>query len=76
VGLRPKLLLRILRLQKAVELAESRRATQAHIALGAGYADESHMVREFRALAGVTPRELRAERHVGFVQAGPVATAK
>ena len=39
------------------------------LAYAAGYADQSHLIREFRALAGVTPARYAAERaRVGFVQ--------
>lgn len=70
IGIGPKLYGRIARMARAVALAESHVEPQAALAARAGYADESHMLREFRALAGLTPHALRAERHVGFVQAG------
>ena len=39
------------------------------IASEAGYADQAHFIREFRALTGVTPAAYAAERHpVGFMQ--------
>jgi AraC-like DNA-binding protein len=39
------------------------------IASHAGYADQAHFIREFRALAGVTPAVYATERHpVGFMQ--------
>jgi len=39
------------------------------VAYDAGYADQAHLARECRALAGVTPTVLAAERRgVGFVQ--------
>jgi AraC-like DNA-binding protein len=39
------------------------------IASDAGYADQSHFIREFRALTGATPVAYAAERHpVGFMQ--------
>jgi AraC-like DNA-binding protein len=71
VGLRPKLFARVMRLQRAVAL-ETRTVTgsQAELALRAGYADESHLLRDFRALAGLAPRALAEERRVGSVQDG------
>jgi transcriptional regulator GlxA family with amidase domain len=66
VGTRPKLFARVLRVQRAIALLESRREPAA--TLVAGFADEPHLVREFRALTGLTPRKLLRERHVGFVQ--------
>lgn len=75
VGLRPKLLGRILRLQRTLELAANTGARQVELAASAGYADQAHLVREFRALCGVSPGDLQRERDVGFVQAqgGPDA---
>lgn len=51
-GYGPKTLGRVLRLQRALELA--RRDTPfAEVAARAGYADQAHLAREVRALAGV-----------------------
>ncbi len=57
VGVGPKLFARILRFRRA------RRALQnggraAEVAAHAGFADQPHMVREFRVLAGVSPSRL------------------
>jgi AraC-like DNA-binding protein len=70
VGLGPKAFARIARLERAVLLMGGPSRGQATLAAAAGYADESHLIREFRALAGTTPAELARERRVGFVQAG------
>jgi len=70
VGLRPKLFARVLRLQRAVTLVRRPLKNQAELAALAGYADEPHLLREFRALSGVTPRALWAELDVGFLQDG------
>jgi len=64
-GYGPKLLQRIVRLQRALRLARrramtNRRPTLAMLALDAGYADQAHMTRDFRDLTGFTPRELLA----------------
>jgi len=69
VGYGPKMLGRVVRLQHAVRLvrAAAPRGWSA-LALDAGYADQAHLVREFRALAGVTPVEFARERRVEFVQ--------
>ncbi|MGH7911993.1 MAG: helix-turn-helix domain-containing protein, partial [Candidatus Dormibacteraceae bacterium] len=56
VGLAPKVFQRVRRLQQA--LGELRRAEvggAAAAALEAGYADQAHLLREFRALADLTP---------------------
>jgi AraC-like DNA-binding protein len=68
VGVRPKLFARIVRMEWTRALAESHTTSQANLALSAGYADEPHLLREFRLLTGLTPGALLAERRVGFVQ--------
>jgi AraC-like DNA-binding protein len=70
VGVRPKLYARIARMEWARSLAEGHGASQAALATLAGYADEPHLLREFRALTGVSPSALLAEDRVGFVQVG------
>jgi AraC-like DNA-binding protein len=49
-------------------LAANHASSQASLAHRCGYADEPHLVREFRSLTGLTPAALLAERRVGFVQ--------
>jgi AraC-like DNA-binding protein len=70
IGYGPKMLARVVRLQHAVSLLQRGGAAPSWTALAydAGYADQAHLVREFRALAGVTPGAYAAERRVGFVQ--------
>jgi AraC-like DNA-binding protein len=75
VGVTPKHYARVMRLTHACRLMTARarpdaREHQSALAAEAGYADESHLVREFRALAGVTPSTLRAERAVPPVSSG------
>jgi AraC-like DNA-binding protein len=56
VGLAPKAFARVRRFQRAVALlARERRAGLAEVALACGYADQPHLTREFRALAGCSP---------------------
>jgi AraC-like DNA-binding protein len=55
VGLSPKVLARILRLQHAVSQLRSPNADLCCVALECGYADQAHMGREFQQLAGLTP---------------------
>jgi AraC-like DNA-binding protein len=81
VGYGPKTLQRILRFQRFLALAERSPAPDlARLALDAGYADQAHLTRECRRLAGLTPAALLAsgagpagERSVSFKTAGPVA---
>ncbi|PTL82190.1 AraC family transcriptional regulator [Vitiosangium sp. GDMCC 1.1324] len=70
VGLAPKVLCRIARMQHAVALLEHRPETAgAELALSAGYYDQAHLIREFRALTGLSPGAyVREQTQVGFVQ--------
>lgn len=61
VGLGPKTFQRVARFQRFVRAAD-RGVALAAAAADAGYADQSHLGREVRALAGVTPAELVRER--------------
>lgn len=56
VGLTPALLLRVSRIQRAVDLLQRGGARLAQTALEAGYFDQAHMHRDFKELTGVTPR--------------------
>lgn len=61
VGLRPKELARISRLQRAVyRLQRAPDVELARVAIELGYFDQAHMTRDFRELAGVTPAAARA----------------
>jgi AraC-like DNA-binding protein len=56
VGLRPKEFARVRRFQRALALAANARGRGwAGIAAACGFADQSHLVREFQALAGMPP---------------------
>jgi methylphosphotriester-DNA--protein-cysteine methyltransferase len=72
VGLSPKVLARVLRFRQAVrglDKAAGGLVSWAGFAALAGYADQAHFIRDFRALAGLTPvAYLRERRAVGFVQ--------
>lgn len=54
VGGTPKQLASMLRLHRALEL-QSRGASLTEAALGAGYSDQPHFIRSFRAVAGEAP---------------------
>lgn len=56
-GLTPKPLARILRFRHAEALAAAGPPDWADIAAACGYADQPHLVREYRRLAGHTPAE-------------------
>jgi transcriptional regulator GlxA family with amidase domain len=60
VGYGPKTFQRVVRLQRVLALAgrSHGREPLAGLAAAAGYADQAHMSRELRALAGSSPRAL------------------
>ena len=61
-GLGPKTFAKLVRFRRAVESARGERAAGwAEIAVTAGYYDQAHLIAEFRAIAGMTPRALLAE---------------
>jgi AraC-like DNA-binding protein len=62
IGLPPKPVARLLRFSRAVELLDAMAApgsgplaTISDVAAGTGYADHSHLVREFQRLGGCSP---------------------
>jgi AraC-like DNA-binding protein len=60
-GLSPKALARVIRFQNLLSLVGENTLRQwSNIALDGGYADQSHMVREFRELSGQSPTERQA----------------
>jgi AraC-like DNA-binding protein len=66
VGVPPKAYARLLRFRRATEaLLGGGEARLAEVAAACGYADQSHLTREFRALAGTTPGGLLAARAPG-----------
>jgi AraC-like DNA-binding protein len=63
IGLAPKPTARVLRFQRAVELLTADDSTTiSDVAASCGYADHSHLVRDFRDLAGCTPSALLGAR--------------
>ncbi|QKC83380.1 AraC family transcriptional regulator [Mesorhizobium sp. NZP2077] len=57
-GIGPKTLSRIVRFNRALGLSRQQTVDWADIAADCGYADQAHLVREFRDLAGETPTAL------------------
>lgn len=69
-GLTPKLAARVLRFEAACRLLTAKHPPAlAEVAATCGYADQSHLNREWRALAGASPSAWMAEQ-LPFVQAG------
>lgn len=77
VGLAPKVYSRVLRLGRALELLHGdARARWVDVALDAGYADQSHFIRDFRGMTALSPgayreRAPRAGLHVPAAPAPP-----
>jgi AraC-like DNA-binding protein len=70
VGVNPKAFAKLTRFHRALRAArDDAHASWASIAAAAGYYDQAHLIAEFRAIAGVTPRallgELRAAPSIG-----------
>ena len=64
VGLTPKRFCRIHRLRQVVDRLVGGEEALAQIALAVGYSDQSHMIRDFRELTGITPAVYRRlDRH-------------
>jgi len=61
VGLTPKRYARVLRFNALIQrIAQHRPTDWAQTAVEAGYADQSHLIHEFKRLAGITPAAYRA----------------
>ena len=65
VGITPKQLARIARMQRAAAVLR-RGSDLARLAAELGYFDQSHLSRELRDLVGVTPAALAAERPIAL----------
>jgi AraC-like DNA-binding protein len=64
VGLPPKVLLRVQRVQAVLaRLREAETPSLAAAALRAGFSDQAHLTREFRALVGLAPTGYLREAH-------------
>lgn len=60
VGIPPKVACRVARLRHGLDLLHDGDLSLTRIALRAGYADQAHFTRDFRALTGTTPGTYRA----------------
>lgn len=62
LGVSPKVFSKLQRFQRALNAAHSQRqANWASVAVAAGYYDQAHLIAEFRAITGATPRALLGE---------------
>lgn len=58
VGVGPKWVIRRYRLYEAAEMAQSvTKHRWADVAAELGYSDQAHLIRDFRSMFGVTPRQ-------------------
>lgn len=63
-GMSPKTFAKLARFRRALNAASGKGETSwADIAAAVGYYDQAHLIAEFRAIAGTTPRVLLAELH-------------
>jgi AraC-like DNA-binding protein len=68
-GVGPKQLARVLRFERSLGMLRRRqRPTLATVAAECGFADQAHMAREWRALAGHSPSQWLAAEELPFVQ--------
>lgn len=65
VGLSPKDAARLLRFERAMMLIRESTRSLAEVAAHAGYADQAHLTREFRAFAGASPLDYRRRKLIG-----------
>lgn len=70
-GVTPKAATRITRFERSVLAARDPRRRLADIAAACGYADQAHLARDWRDLAGLPPSRWRAEDDLAFVQDEP-----
>lgn len=73
-GLRPKETVRVARFSRARTALGQPGASLADVAAGCGYADQAHLTREWRRLAGCTPTGWQQEMS-SFVQDEPAIAA-
>lgn len=66
VGITPKELVRIARVQRAAAALGDGGVTLARLAAELGYFDQSHLAHDVRELVGITPAELATERPVAL----------
>jgi AraC-like DNA-binding protein len=64
VGMTPKLFSRVLRFQRAIESSSDGAPAWAELAASAGYSDQSHLIRDWRAFSGLSPSEWASDRAV------------
>jgi AraC-like DNA-binding protein len=75
-GVTPKEMARVLRFERSKRMfVRGERTTLAEIAAECGYADQAHMAREWRALAGAAPTQWLADEQLPVAHAPDVLAA-
>ena len=67
-GITPKSAVRLTRFERSVAAVRDPRRSLADVAAKCGYADQSHLAREWREMAGLPPSRWRVEDGLAFVQ--------
>jgi AraC-like DNA-binding protein len=67
-GITPKSAVRLTRFERSVEAVRDPRRRLADVAAECGYADQAHLARDWRELAGLPPSRWRVEDDLAFVQ--------
>lgn len=67
LGMAPRAYLRLLRFRTAMQAVQQGADSLADTAAARGYADQAHMARDFRSLAGVPPSDARARARGPFL---------
>ena len=67
IGMAPRDYLRVLRFRETMRALPQEDATLAEMAADRGYADQAHMARDFRVMAGAPPRRARRQAKGPFL---------
>ena len=66
IGISPKKLGRVLRLQTALNMLLNEKESLTNIAYESEYFDQAHFVRDFKAFIGTTPKEFLGNEHMAL----------
>ena len=64
IGLSPKQLSRVLRLQSALKILLNKNETLTNIAYESDYFDQAHFIKDFKEFTGITPRKFLGNAHM------------
>ncbi|MGD1944986.1 MAG: helix-turn-helix domain-containing protein [Croceivirga sp.] len=66
IGVTPKELIKITRTHKALQYQKQHLQTLTELGLSLGYFDQSHFIREFKSIIGVSPKEYFKNKKLAF----------